>query len=295
MGRYAQFRRAGQDRQQSRRLSLVFFLAVSFFMTASSLYGAQASVFEKARETVIDFAEPVLRLLNWPIRQVENTVGNISDYLNVLEQNEALRRENAELREWVNEAVTLRRRVAYFEDLLGIKDTEQMAVIDGRVTGEAGGPYQRSVLLNVGASDGVERGDAVIDSHGLLGHIVTTGRGASRVLLLTDFSSRTPVFIEGADVEAILAGEYTDLPRIVFLASRDQSDLAVGQRVVTSGAEGELPRGLPVGEVAEISEDGVRIRLFSDYLSTDYVRVLDYTFTDDQPEADAVDGNGEDT
>lgn len=277
-----------------RRLTAVFFLAVSVTMILFSFYGAQASVFEKARETVVEAAEPVLNLFNVPIRFINNRLGNISDYFRVLDQNEQLRRENDELRAWMNEAIELRRQVAYFEQVLDVQEASEEVIVDARIVGESGGPFQRSMILNAGRRDGVEKGDAVIDDRGMLGHVVTAGRGASRVLLLTDFSSRIPVYVEGAEVEAILAGRYTDLPELKFLASREIGQIAAGQRVVTAGTGGSLPRGLPVGTVEEASPAGITVMLYSDYASTDYVRVVNYAFSSDSPDEPA-ESEAEDT
>ncbi len=278
MEELGQFRREGLGKKSNRRLSLIFLLAVSVMMFVFSLYGAQASVFEKARETLLDIVEPVLSVFNRPLRFVDNRIGNITDYFNYLEQNERLREENAELRTWMNEAITLRRQVTYYQELLDVQFDEAAEAIDTRVVGETGGPYQRSLIINAGRSQGIETGDAVIDTEGLIGHVVTTGNSASRVLMLTDFSSRVPVFIEDAGIEAIVAGKYLDAPELMFLETRDIETLQPGMRIVTSGAGGNLPRGIPVGSVDSIDERTIKVRLFSKYNDTDFVRVLDYDF-----------------
>ena len=285
MEELGQYRREGLGRRDgSRRLSLVFFLASSLLMLTFSLYGAQASVFDKARETLLDISAPILKILNVPIKIIDDRIGDASDYFFYLNENKRLREENAELRAWMNEAITLRQQVSYFEDILQVKMAEQASYIDAQIIGESGGPYQRSMILNAGRTDGVENGDAVITTKGLVGHIVTTGNSASRVLLLTDFSSRTPVYIEGAEVEAIVAGRYLEDPEIKFFSTRDIDEILPGMRIVTSGVGGQLPRGLPIGKVGQVRDGVIQVKLFTRYNETDYVRVVDYEFTDQSPE-----------
>jgi rod shape-determining protein MreC len=281
MDELGQYRREGLGKREgNRRLSLVFLLACSFLMFTFSLYGAQASVFDKARETLLDISEPILNLLSKPIKFVDNRLGDISDYVFVLRENERLREENAELRAWMNEAVTLRQQVKYFENLLQLKVADGASYVDAQIVGEAGGPYQRSMVLNAGRNDGVETGDAVITTEGMIGHIITAGNSASRVLLLTDFASRTPVYIEGAGIEAIIAGRYLDEPEIRFLSTRDLDGLQEGQRIITSGVGGRLPRGIPIGTVGDTTGDVIPVKLYTRYQDTDYVRVVDYQFTE---------------
>ncbi|MCI5047299.1 MAG: rod shape-determining protein MreC [Aquisalinus sp.] len=276
------YSREGLGRKSNRRLSIIFLLAASLMMFSFSLYGAQASVFEKARATILDVAEPVLSLFNAPIRWADNRLGDITDYFNYLEQNKRLREENAELRVWMNEAVTLRQQVAYYEQLLDMRMETPAEPIDARVVGEAGGPYRRALIINAGRGQNVEKGDAVINTEGMVGHIVTAGRSASRVLMLTDFSSRIPVFVEGAGIEAILAGRFPDEPVLLFLETRDAEEISAGMRIVTSGTGGKLPRGIPVGNIGVIGEEEITVRLFAKYNSTDAVRVLDYAFVEEE-------------
>jgi rod shape-determining protein MreC len=276
-----QFRREGLGRRENRRLGLIFLMALSFSMVLFSLFGARASVFEKAREALLDISEPVLSVLGSPIRWVDARFGDLSDYFDVLDENKRLREENTELRAWMHEAITLQRQLEYFRGVLGVELPEPADYVDALVIGEVDTPFQRSMILNAGASQGIENGFAVVQDAGMVGHVVTTGKSASRILLLTDPSSRTPVVVEGAELEAILVGRSRGQPALTFFAIRDPEGLQAGQRVVTSGAGGVLPRGIPIGEVTDISDDGVRVRLFANYAGTDFVRVVKYRFQPD--------------
>ncbi|NHK27835.1 rod shape-determining protein MreC [Parvularcula flava] len=284
MNDFGQQRRQRPGKQGSRRLSLIFLLTVSVLMLVVSMYGARASAFEKARAMVLDLFEPVLTVFSMPINWVDNRVGDVGDYFNVLDQNEQLRAENEELRAWMQEALTLRQQVDYFKQMMDVKVADEASFVDAQVIGESGGPYQRSLIVNAGTADGVEVGDGVIGTSGLVGHIVTAGKSSSRVLMLTDFNNRTPVFIEGVEVEAILAGRFQDDPELKFLAVRDRAGIRPGMRVITSGTGGNLPRGLAVGEIAQSTDDMITVRLFAQYNDTDFVRIVDYTFAEADPE-----------
>ncbi len=284
MDMVGQTRREGLGRREAPRYGTIFLLAVSFFMVVFSLYGAQASVFEKARESVIDTFEPVLTVVGAPVRWTQRRVGDVQDYFRLAAENERLRQENAELRSWMHEALNLREQLAYYETILDTKLPEPAAYVDARVIGENGGPYQQALILSAGRGEGIRNGSAVIDESGLLGHVVTTGARASRVLLVTDFNARTPVYIEGFGAEALLAGRSTGRPVIEFFAERPQDTIPPGARVVTSGAGGLLPRGIPVGQVAGMSGGTITVDLYADTRSSDLVRIVDYAFPQDVDE-----------
>ncbi len=117
-------------------------------------------------------------------------------------------------------------------------------------------------------------GAAVMDGSGLAGRVVGMGRRASRVLYVTDYSSRIPVLIRPSGKRAILTGDGTPSPRLEFL--EDPEGIRPGDRVVTSGDGEVLPADLPVG-IAVVGPDGApRARLAADLPRLEFVRILRY-------------------
>lgn len=291
-----QDRREGLGRRANSRFVLVLLLLVSALLLLSSLYSAQASVFKKAREGVIDAASPVLTLFSGPINYVNSIVGSVSDYFNVLEQNKALRAENAELRQWMREALDLREIVASYDGLGDYIAPPDARPISAFVIGEANDAFARSMIVNAGRARNVEVGQAVIDDRGLVGRIIDAGSNASRVLLLTDVQSRVPVIIEGANAEGILVGKTREQPVISVLATSGEVVVAPGQRILTSGAGGVLPRGLPVGEVSGERRGEILVDLYVNYARTRMVRIINYEFPALEDEtiegAASLDGEG---
>src|SRR5690606_9194177 len=109
----------------------------------------------------------------------------------------------------------------------------KLTSVSGVVLADSGSPFRQSVLLNVGSRDGIVDGWATMDGLGLVGRISGVGRTTSRVILLTDPSSRIPVTIQPSGQRAILAGDNTALPLIDFLESPEQ--VRPGDRVISSG------------------------------------------------------------
>ncbi|MBB5518372.1 rod shape-determining protein MreC [Amphiplicatus metriothermophilus] len=288
-----QNRREGLGRKANSRFVLLLMMLVSAVLLLSSLYSAEASVFRKARESVIDAAAPVLEVLARPIAYIQGLVGDVRDYFNVLEQNQALREENAELRQWMNEALHLRETIAVYERLQTYHAPPEATPIDGFVIGESNDAFARSMLVNAGAADGVRRGQAVVDDMGLVGRIVEVGAHASRLLLLTDIQSRVPVYVEEAGVEGILVGRTKARPAIRFTENSDPIPFTPGQRVMTSGSGGTMPRGLAVGVIAGERDGEAIVDLYANYARTRMVRILVYEFPAFEP-ASALETMAED-
>ena len=72
----------------------------------------------------------------------------------------------------------------------------RLTYITGVVLADSGSPFRQSVLLNVGARDGIMDGWAAMDGIGLVGRISGVGENTARVILLTDATSRIPAVIQ---------------------------------------------------------------------------------------------------
>jgi rod shape-determining protein MreC len=200
-------------------------------------------------------------------------VMNVQALGSLYEENKHLRREVSRLKQWESVARHIEVENAQMRDLLRFRRDDPIRVITGRIVG-MGGTFVRSLTLNRGMNDGVQKGQVAVTGDGLIGRVAETGQYSSRILLVTDLNSRVPVLVENSLARAILAGDNTALPRLIYGAAN--SDIQPGQRVVTSGDAGVFPPGLPVGQIVSANENGVRVHLFAANERPELVRLMDF-------------------
>ena len=188
-----------------------------------------------------------------------------------------------------------RQTVASYEALQTYEAPPEANPIDAFVIGESSDAFSNSMIVNAGRNRNVESGQAVVSDEGLIGRIVETGARASRVLLLTDAQSLIPVYVEGGTMEGLLGGKTTDHPTIEFTQNDEPVEVIQGQRILTSGAGGVLPRGLPVGVVARQTQDEVVVNLYANYARTRMVRIINFEFPTVTPPVEPVAPEGEET
>ena len=227
---------------------------------------------ERVRAAVIDSIVPNLDWAMAPVTGMANLIADFQSYQALSEQNRDLRRELQQMRAWREAALQLEQENAKLLDLNNVQLDPNLTFITGVVLTDSGSPFRQSVLLNVGSHDGILDGWPTMDGIGLIGRISGVGRNTSRVLLLTDTSSRIPVVIQPSGQRAILAGDNTIYPPIDFLDNPDL--IRPGDRVVTSGDGGMFPGDLLVGQVALGNDRRLRVRLAADYERLEFLRVL---------------------
>ncbi|ANC53021.1 rod shape-determining protein MreC [Brevundimonas sp. GW460-12-10-14-LB2] len=230
-----------------------------------STMGAARGGFEAA-------AGPVGGVFAAPVRWAGAARDYVGGYFFAIGENRRLKAEIAELRGWRDEAIAQKNINGRYEALLGLRTEPPVPMATGRAISESRGPFSNAKLIDVGSAKGVRIGNPVVTEHGLVGRVTGVTGGVSRVVLLTDVASRTPVMIERTDARAMLTGDGGDSPRLEFI--RGSGSIKAGDRILSSGDGGGLPRGLPIGVAAKGVDGAWRVKLFSDHGAIDYVRVL---------------------
>jgi len=217
---------------------------------------------ERLRMEITDRVIPNFATITAPVTSAVNILRSARSYTRIYQQNQELRRELQQMKAWKEAALQREQENARLLDLNNVRLDPKFTKITGVVLADSGSPFRQTVLLNVGRRDGIVDGWAAIDGIGLVGRIAGVGERTSRVILLTDTSSRIAVSIESNGQRAMIVGDNTSRPPLEFL--EDPETVRPGDRVVTSGDGGVFPSGLLVGQVTQTQSGRLRVRLAAD-------------------------------
>ena len=245
---------------------------VLFLFAVFLLWRIDSPRVERFRAALVDQIVPSFDWALVPVTKVAGMIEGFQSYTRIYEQNQELRRELQQMKAWKEAALQLEQKNAKLLDLNNVRLDPKYTFVTGVVLADSGSPFRQSVLLNVGERDGIVDGWATMDGIGLVGRISGVGRNTSRVILLTDSSSRIPVSIQPSGQKSLLVGDNSAAPPIEFLESPEV--VRPGDRVVSSGDGGVFPSGILVGQVAVGTDKRLRVRLAADYGRLEFLRVI---------------------
>jgi rod shape-determining protein MreC len=246
-------------------------IAVAFLL-ADRRETLQEQAYGVTRQTVDVVAKPVSGAIAAPGRWTGLGLDYVRSYFFTASENRRLKAELAEMRQWRDRALDLKDQNERFQSLMGLRTNPPIPMAAARVVSDSRGPFANTRLADAGSDKGIVVGNPVLNERGLVGRVVGVANGVSRVLLLTDIASRTPVMIDRTNARAVLTGDGGPNPKLEYLRGVDP--IQQGDRVVTSGDGGVVPRGLPVGAAVKGLDGRWRVVLFADQAGIDYVRIL---------------------
>jgi rod shape-determining protein MreC len=235
----------------ARRLALGMFallLAVLFLFPGQS-------------QGLLDILDgPVGQVVRLPLEAVSSLDQGISDmwqqYVSlqhVADENRRLRQEMEWLRgenSQLREAAAATQRLT---SLLQFKEQALASMVGAQVIGRDSSNRYKSVILNKGESDGIQKDMGVITPAGVVGRVVKTTGATSVVLLLTDPNNAIAGLIQRTRDEGIVEGVPQGRAKLKYIPML--SAVKEGDRVVTSGLVGGFPRGLAIGTITSIDRE----------------------------------------
>ncbi len=227
---------------------------------------------DKLRGLALDIVTPVWSVVRAPFDGVGRALSLGSDYFGAVSRSRHLEVEldkaNAELHRAAADRLTLKQ----LRVLDKVHDPARTVLVTARIVSATSGSVVRSAMIAAGANDGVVPGLPVIGASGLVGRTIEAGNHASRVLLLTDPSSRIPVVIQRTGQAALAVG--ANRPALE-LRDRVGAEIPLrsGDRVVTSGDGGIFPPGVPVGTIIAGGVEPPLVRLAATATGAAYVTI----------------------
>ena len=200
------------------------------------------------------FAFPVVGLFQRAISHTSQAIRETWEHyfmlVSVAGENELLRRDLRQARAMNHQCQEIQMANRRLLDLLALKRQLEQTTIAAQVIGKDPSPWFQTILVDKGIADGVEKGRPVVNPEGIVGLVIETSGHYAKVRLITDPNSAVDALVQKNRARGVIKGGGSDACVLSYVLRKH--DLAVGDTVVSSGMDTVFPKGLPIGQVAEI-------------------------------------------
>lgn len=272
------------DPRRRRRSTLILLLLTSITLLSLDYQGfGPLSAVQSAVRGVVD---PVAGGADSATSPFTNAWKSFTDFDDMEMENARLRDEVAELRANSIEASAAEEALRALLDEIDIDYVGGAETVVGQVIERPGNFQSYSVEIDRGSNDGLRMGMPVITSAGLVGRVASVQPNFAEVRLLHQDGFALGIRVIGAGDVALARGQglSRDLEVTVAEGASEDTDISVGDPVVTSGIQGSsYPPDLVVGVISEVDFDSaslelkVRIRPVAELDNLRFVTVLLWT------------------
>ena len=189
--------------------------------------------------------------------------------ISVVDDNKRLRKELQDARALQYQYDEVSQENERLRRLLAMGSAMKRPMLAAQVVGKDPSPWFQTIVVDKGQADGVAIGFPVVNADGIVGLVVEVAGHYAKVMLITDPNSAVDAVVQRNRARGIITGG-TSGYCVLNYALRKHT-INVGDVVVSSGMDGVFPKGLPIGQVAEVVKQEAGI--FQEVTVTPFVDV----------------------
>ena len=214
-------------------------------------YIRQSAFKSAAVETVLFFVSPFQDAVFHTLDFGQDLWGRYFALVKTAEQNDKLRKELARARQQIHEFRELRKENERLKRLVNFKSKARVSMEAAEVVAKDPSPWYRTVIINKGRGDGVEKGSPVMVPDGVVGQVMDLSAGYAKVLLIIDRNSAVDALVQRTRARGVVSGLSSGQSCRFDFALR-KKDIRVGDTIITSGLDGVYPKGMRIGWVSKV-------------------------------------------
>ena len=238
------------------------------------LSSAKLEILNNAQMALYNISSPILSAASKPIQNASNFIQNTSGLATMKAENARLAQENAELSGLRLKFANISDENARLKGMLKIAPPAKKEYVTARVISNGGKVFSKTVIVNSGKNNGIQKGQIALGKNGMAGIVSSSNANASRVILISNINAKVPVIVGKSGINAIASGYDANSGKLEHLTS-NKKNIKIGDHIVTSGADGDIPYGIPVGVVSGVSSDGIlKVSFYQNMDEINYLKII---------------------
>ena len=236
--------------KKSGFLGVLVTIIVLIIIVIFSNNDSGVSFFENIANKVVSPIQNGLTFIKNKVSGNENFFTNVKD---LKEQNEELIKKNSELETSLRELENIKTENEQLKEYLNLTEKYgEYKTISGYVINRDISNYSRTIVINIGSNDGVEKGMTVIGDKGLVGHVVSVTETTAKVQTIIDTSSSVSAIMSTTKDSIVCKGELDSDKTLRAMYIPTDANVIQGDSIETSGIGGLYPKGIHIGTVQKV-------------------------------------------
>jgi len=235
---------------------VLYFGVLAILLVAVACYFLPEPARDTLRQWSMETLSPVFRTVGWMRDRQEGVADRLRTSDDVLEEMRQLREKLAQVETDNSLLRGHQEENARLREMLGFKQQSPYRLLAAKVVERDPSNWWNAVIIDRGYEDdpALAPDQPVVSPRGVVGKTGTVGRFTTRVILVVDENCKISAVSEASRSRGIAQGSTSingGRPNCRFTFISREFELAVGERVFTTGLGGAFPANLLIGIVTE--------------------------------------------
>lgn len=237
--------------KRSGIIGIIITILILLLIVVVSNNENNSSFFENAINKLI---MPIQSSLTYLKNKVSNNSTFFTDIDELKIENEHLKNKNSQLEQSLRELEVIKSQNEMLKEYLGLTEKYgEYKTIPGYVINKDISNYSKTIVINIGAKDGIEENMTVIADEGLVGYVISVTDSTAKVRTLVDTASSVSALILNTSKDSIVCkGTLNSVSELRAMYIPTDANIIQGDTVETSGLGGIYPKGIKIGTIKKI-------------------------------------------
>ncbi len=221
------------------------------FVPALVFYALQKNISTPTQGTLFEKPAHWLQLsYDQLTHKIQESLNTYFYLVNINIENRELKAQNASLASQMQLLEEYRLENVRLRELFKFQQELPRKTLPARVISKDILLDQKSILIDKGREDGVERLQGVISADGVVGYTLEVQERTARVMLISNHNASVDALVQRTRARGIVSGISNESYRLNYIMRKE--DAEVGDLIVTSGRQGYFPKGFKIGSVLKV-------------------------------------------
>jgi rod shape-determining protein MreC len=235
----------------SLQSNVLSFLLLETICVVLMVLDHSAKIATPIRATISTLTYPLIKLVELPQTSYSFISRAVSEQNSLIDQNTELKQQLSQAQIDLLQLETIQQQNKELRLLLQAKKQLPLKTSAAFVVNINSGELDHIIVIDQGLNQGVTKGQTVLDLNGVAGQVTSVELEHSHVLLISDANHALPVEILRTGYRTIAYGT-GDFKTISLPEMQQNSDLLIGDILITSGYGDIYPRGLRLATITKI-------------------------------------------
>ena len=236
--------------KKSGLLGIVITMVILLLIVIFSNREANTSFFENIANKLV---MPVQNGLTYLKNKISGNSTFFVDISNLKNENKELKEKNSQLEQSLRELENIRTENETLKEYLGLTEKYgEYRTVPGYIINKDISNYSKTIVINVGKKDGIEKNMTVIADEGLVGYVISVTDNTAKVRTIVDTSSSMSCLMSTNKESIVCKGTLENNSELKAMYIPTDANLVQGDSIETSGLGGIYPKGIHVGTIKKI-------------------------------------------
>lgn len=236
--------------KKSGLLGIIITIIILVFVVIFSNRESNTSFFENIANKLV---MPVQNGLTYLKNKISGNSTFFIDIGNLKNENKELKEKNSQLEQSLRELENIKTENETLKEYLGLNEKYgEYKTIPGYIIDKDISNYSKTIVINIGKNDGIEKKMTVIADEGLVGHVISVTENTAKVRTIIDTASSISCLMSTNKDSIVCKGTLDNNSELKAMYIPTDANLVQGDSIETSGLGGIYPKGIHVGTIKKI-------------------------------------------